>query len=80
MHGPDRFELSRRLWKAIDLAEAGRESAAIAVCQLTLRGDDEGARLTLDRLFQPANVKYDELMARISELVKSWKEELEQPR
>ncbi|VEB41373.1 Uncharacterised protein [Chromobacterium violaceum] len=80
MHGPDRFELSSRLWKAIDHAEAGRDSAAVAVCQLIQRGDEEGARLTLDRLFQPANAKYDELMARVSALVKSWKEELEQAR
>ncbi|SUX30692.1 hypothetical protein [Chromobacterium vaccinii] len=78
--GPDRFELSHQLWKAIDLAEGRRDCAAVSVCKLIQGEDEEGARLVLERVFQPASDQYDELRARVSALVKSWKEEQEQPR
>ncbi|MGC0154009.1 hypothetical protein ACPRNU_16240 [Chromobacterium vaccinii] len=80
MFGPDRFELSGRLWEAISRAEVGRDSAAVHVCQLIQRGDEENARWMLEKRFQPASARREELVARVSALVRSWKEELEQPR
>ncbi|OBU84520.1 hypothetical protein [Chromobacterium subtsugae] len=81
MNEPNRTELLTALLSDLEEVKSERTSSAVVVCRFLQDGELELARSALTKHFEPAEQRYSELVARMSELaLKKNTNEQEQPR
>ncbi|UJB33728.1 hypothetical protein [Chromobacterium sp. Beijing] len=78
VYGPDRSDLYEAMFQEADRLKRFRNEEALSVCRHLQAGNEECARWVMTTFFEPAEAKHKALVAKQTELVKSWMKEWEQ--